>query len=135
MALSLLPCYIFFLELGLVGTKIYRFVENTSVKSFKNFEQSAVTDRCQRYKNPDSSVVEESIKLLQTVCMAISFWIAVAIQLQCIRLLGKTHPAIIKKMFKTLGYINDQLCEVEHAKSEIELKKTSYCWLPYSAVS
>ena len=35
----------------------------------------------------------------------------------------KTHAAINKKMFKKLGFISDQLYEVEHAKSEVEHKK------------
>ena len=34
----------------------------------------------------------------------------------------KTHGAINNKMFKRLGYINDQLNEVEVVKSEIEHK-------------
>ena len=34
----------------------------------------------------------------------------------------KTHGAIIEILIKRLCYINDQLCEVEHIKSEIEHK-------------
>ena len=34
----------------------------------------------------------------------------------------KTHGAINNKMFKRLGYVNDQLYEVELVKTEIENK-------------
>ena len=36
---------------------------------------------------------------------------------------GETHAAINNKMFMRLGYINDQLYEVDLAKSEIEQKE------------
>ena len=35
----------------------------------------------------------------------------------------KTHGAINNKMFRRLGYINDQLYEMEFVKSEIEHKE------------
>ena len=54
----------FYLELGLVYTKNYRFVEYTPVKCFNNFVQSAVNARRHWYENPNSSVVAETMKLL-----------------------------------------------------------------------
>ena len=39
------PLLLFYLELGLVCKKIYRFVEYTPVKCFNNFVQSAVDAR------------------------------------------------------------------------------------------
>ena len=41
----IIPPLLFFLELGLVCKKIYRFVEYTPVKCFNNFVQSAVNAR------------------------------------------------------------------------------------------
>ena len=55
---------LFYLELGLVCKKIYRFVENTSVKCFNKFVQSAVDARREGDENPNSSVVAETMKLL-----------------------------------------------------------------------
>ena len=40
----------------------------------------------------------------------------------------KTHGAINYKMFKRLGYKNDQPCEVEIVKSEIEHKEPNIVW-------
>ena len=53
---------LFHLEPGFVCTKIYRFVEYTSVKCFKAFVQSVVDARQQRRENPIFSVVAEKVK-------------------------------------------------------------------------
>ena len=50
---------LFYLELGLVCKKIYRFVEYTPVEFFNNFVQSAVNARREADENPNSSVVAE----------------------------------------------------------------------------
>ena len=46
----------------------------------------------------------------------------------------KTHGAIKNKLFKHLGYINDQLYEVEFVKSEIEHKEPIIHPIFYSAI-
>ena len=58
------PLFLFYLDLGLVCKKIYRFVEYILVKGFNNFVQSAVNARREGDENPNSSVVAETIKLL-----------------------------------------------------------------------
>ena len=58
------PLLLFYLKLGLVCRKIHRFVQNTRRKYFNNFVQSAVDARRQRDKNPNSTVVAETMKLL-----------------------------------------------------------------------
>ena len=55
---------LFYLELGLVCKKIYRFVEYTPVKCFNKFGQSAVDARREGDESPNSSVVAETMKLL-----------------------------------------------------------------------
>ena len=55
---------LFYLQLGLVCTKIHRFVEYTPKKGFNSFVQSAVDPRRQGDENPNSSVVAETMKLL-----------------------------------------------------------------------
>ena len=58
------PLLLFFLQLGLVCTKIHHFVEYTPRKCFNSFAQSAVDARRQGDENPNSSVVAETKKLL-----------------------------------------------------------------------
>ena len=58
------PLFLFYLELGLVCTKIHRFVRYTPRKCFDRFVQSAVDARRQRDENRISSVVAETMKLL-----------------------------------------------------------------------
>ena len=58
------PLLLFYLQLGLVCTKIHRFVEYTPKKCFNSFVQSAVDARRQGDENPNSSVVAETMKLL-----------------------------------------------------------------------
>ena len=58
------PLLLFYLDLGLVCKKIYRFVEYIPVKCFNNFVQSVVNARREGDENPNSSVVAETMKLL-----------------------------------------------------------------------
>ena len=58
------PLLLFYLKLGLVCKKFRRFVQYTPRKCFNNFVQSAVDARRQGDKNPNSSVVSETMKLL-----------------------------------------------------------------------
>ena len=101
---------LFYLELGLVCKKIYRFVEYTPVKCFNEFVQSAVDARRERQENPNSSVVAETVKLLANSSYGY----------QIMDRSRHTHGAINTKMFKRLDHINDQLYEVDLAKAEIE---------------
>ena len=58
------PLLLFFLQLGLVDTKIHRFVEYTPKKCFNSFVQAAVDARKKGDENPNSSFVAETMKLL-----------------------------------------------------------------------
>ena len=117
------PLLLFYLELGLVCTKTYRFVENTPVKCFNNFVQSAVNAHCQGDENPNSSVLAETMKLLANNSYRYQIMDRSRHPITKYTNDEKTHAAIDNKMFKKLGYINDQLYEVELVKSEIEHKE------------
>ena len=114
------PLLLFYLELGLVCKKIYRFVEYIPVKCFNNFVQSAVNARRERDENPNSSVVAETMKLLAS--SSYGYQIMDRNRHTVTKYLSdeKTHGAINTKFFKRLDHINDQLYEVELAKAEIE---------------
>ena len=58
------PLLLFYLQLGLVITKIHRFVEYTPRKRFNSLVQAAVDARRKGDENPSSSVVAETMKLL-----------------------------------------------------------------------
>ena len=58
------PLLLFYLQLGLVVTKIHRFVDYTPTKSFNSFLQAAVAARKKSDENPNSSVVAETMKFL-----------------------------------------------------------------------
>ena len=57
------PLLLFYLQLGLVVTKVHRFVEYTSRKCFNSFVQAAVDARRKSDENPNSIVVAETMKL------------------------------------------------------------------------
>ena len=58
------PLLLFYLELRVVYTKIYRLVEYTPLKCFNNFVLSAANCRRQGFKNPNSIVAAETLQLL-----------------------------------------------------------------------
>ena len=58
------PLLLFYLQLGLVVTKIHRFVEYTTKKCFNSFVQAAVDARRKGDESPNSSVVAVTMKLL-----------------------------------------------------------------------
>ena len=118
--LSLLLCSYFYSELGLVCKKNYCFVEFTPVKCFKKFVQSALDARREGDENPNSSVVEETVKLIAN--SSYGYQIMDRSRHTVTKYLNdeKTHGAINTKLFKRFDHINDQLYEVELAKAEIE---------------
>ena len=115
------PLLLFYLDLGLVCKKIYRFVEYTPVKCFNKFVQSAVDGRLEGDENPNSSVVAETMKLLAN--RSYGNQIIDRSRHTVTKYLSdeKTHGAInTTSFFKRLDHINDQLYELELAKAEIE---------------
>ena len=68
------PLILFYLQLGLVVTKILRFVEYTPKICFNSFVQSAADARRKGDEIPNSSVVAETMKLQLTAPTAIRLW-------------------------------------------------------------
>ena len=117
------PLLLFYLQLGLVVTKIHRFVEYTPGKFFNSFVQAAVDARRKSDENPNSSVVAETMKLLAN--SSYGYQIMDRSQHTVTNHLSdkKTHAAINSKLFKKLDFLNNSLYEVELAKAEIEHKE------------
>ena len=117
------PLLLFYLELGLVWKRIYRFIGYTPVKCFNKFEQSAVDARRERDENPNFSVVAETMKLLANSSYGYQFKDRSRHTVTKYLNDEKTHGAVNTKLFKRLDHINDQLYEVKLAKAEIEHRK------------
>ena len=114
------PLLLYYLHLALECTKIHQFVQYTPKKCFNSFVQSAVNARRQGDENPNSSVVADTMKLLEN--NSYGFQIMDRSGHTVTKYLSdeKTHSAIKSNIFKRLNFINDQLYEVELVKSEIE---------------
>ena len=115
---------LFYLDLGLVCQKIYRFVDYIPVKSFNKFVQSAAIGRREGDENPISSVVAETMKLLSNSSYGYQFMDRSSHTVLKYLSDEKTHGAINTKLFKRLDHINDQLYEIEMAQAEIEHRET-----------
>ena len=111
---------LFYLELGLVCTKVYRFLEYTPVKGFNNFLQPAVNARRQGGENPNACVVASVMKLLANSFYGYQVLDDSRHSVTRYNIYGKTHAAMNNEVFKRLGHINDHLYKVELAKSETE---------------
>ena len=114
---------LFYLQLGIVVTKIHRFVEYTPRKPFISCVQAAVDARKKGDENPNSNIVAETMKLLANN----SYGYQIMDQRRHIvtKYLSdeKTHAAVNSKLFKKLGLLNNSLYEVELAKAEVEHKE------------
>ena len=120
------PLLLFYLQLGLVVTKIHSFVEYTPKKCFNKFVQSAVDARRKGDENPNSSDVAETIKLLANSSYGYyGYQIMDRSRHTVTKYLSdeKTHAAFKSKLFKKLDHLNNSLYEVELAKAEIEHKE------------
>ena len=96
------------------------------MKCFNKFVQSTVIAGSEEDENPISSVVAETMKLLANG--SFGYQIMDRSRHTALKFISdeKTHAAVNNKMFKRLGYINDQLYEVELNKSEIEHKEPNF---------
>ena len=114
---------LFYLQLRLVVTKIHRFVEYTSKKCFKSFVRAAVDAGRKNDKNPNSSFVAKTMKLLANSSYGyqIMDWSRHTVTKYLTD--EKTHATIISKPFKKLDHVNNSLYEVELAKAQIEHKE------------
>ena len=106
------PLLLFYLNLGLICKKTYRFVEIIPVNCFNKFVQSAVNALRKGDENPNSSVVAETKKLLANSSYV--YQIMDRSRHAVTKYLSdeKTHGNINTKLFKRLDHINDQY-EVE----------------------
>ena len=118
------PLPLFILKLGLVCTKIHRFVKYTPKKCFNSFMQSAVDARRQDDENPNSSVDGETMKLLAN--SSYGYQILDRSRHTVTKYLTdkKTHAAFNSKMFKKLDHVNNSFFEVELAKAQIDNKES-----------
>ena len=116
------PPLLFYLQLGLVVSKKHHFVEYTPKKRFKTFVQAAVDARRKGDKNPNSSVVAETMNLLAN--SSYGYQIMDRSQHTVTKYLtdDKTHAVIFSKLIKKLDHVNNSLYEVELAKAQIEHK-------------
>ena len=117
------PLLLFYLQMGLVCTKIHRFVDGNPKKCFNSFVQSAVDARRQGDENPNSSVVAETMKLLDN--SSYGYQIMDRSRHTVTKYISdeKTHAAINSNLFKKLDHVNNSLYEVELAKAQIEHKE------------
>ena len=111
MELSLL--LLFYLGLGQLCKKIYRFVEYIPGKCLEKFVLSAVKARREKDENPNSSVVAETMKILANSSYGYQVMNRSHHTVTKYLIDEKTHGAIITILFKRLDHTNDQLCEVE----------------------
>ena len=117
------PLLLFFVQLGLVVTKIHRFVEYTPNKCFNSFLQSAVDARRRGDKNPHSSVIAETMKLLANSSYGYQIMDRSLHTVTKYLADKETHAAINSKLFKKLDHVNNSLYEVELTKAQIEHKE------------
>ena len=100
---------LFYLQLGLTCTKIDRFVGYSPKKCFNSFVQSAVDAGRQGDKNPNSSVVAETIKLLANSSYGYQIMNCSRYTVTKYLTDKKTHAAINSKLFKRLDHMNNSL--------------------------
>ena len=94
---------LFYLQMGLVGTKIHRFVEYSQKKCFNSFAQSAVDARRQGDENPNSSVVTELLETMKLLAnSSYVYQIMDRSRHTSMKYLAdeKTHAAINSDLFK-----------------------------------
>ena len=103
------PLLLFHLNLRLICKNIYRFVRYTPMKCFNNSIQCAVSARRERDENRNSSVVAETMKLLANSSYGCQIMDRSRHTVTKYLSDEKTKGAVNNKMFKRLGYINDQL--------------------------
>ena len=117
------PLLLCCLQLGLVVTKIHRFVEYTSKKLFNSFVQSAVDARRQVDEIPNSSVLAKTTKILANSSYGNQIMDRSRHTVTKYLTDEKTHAAYNSKKFMKLDLVNNSLYEVELAKAQIEHKE------------
>ena len=113
----------FYFGLGLECTQIHRFVQDTGLKCFNSFVQSAAIAWRGGDGNPHSSVVAETMKLLANSSYGYQMLDRSPHTLSKYLSDGKAHKAINNKFFKKLNYLNSILIKTESIKSKVERKE------------
>ena len=113
----------FNLQLGLVCTKNFRFVEFNPKKCFNSFVQSVVDARSQSDENPNSSAIEETTIFLANSSYGNQIMDRSRHTVTKYLTDEKTHAAIRCNSFKKLDNVNISLYEAEFAKAQIEHKE------------
>ena len=119
------PLLLFYLQLGLVCTKIHRFVGYIPEKCFNSFVRSTVVARRKGHENLNSSVVAETMRLLAN--SSYGYQIMDQSRHTATKYVSdkKTRAAINSKLFRKLDHVNNSLFEVELARAQIEHKSPS----------
>ena len=93
------------------------------VHSKNVFQQSAVDARRQKDKNPNSSVVAKTQKLLANSSNGYQFIDGSRQTVKTHLNYGNTHAAINSNLFMELNHVNNASCQVELAKAETKFKE------------
>ena len=112
-----------YLQLGLVVTKIDRFVLYNPQKSFNSFSQSAVDTSKQVDKKPNSGVVAATLKLLANSSYGCQQMDGSQHSVTKYLSDGTTHAANTSERFRKLDHVHSSLYEVELSKAQIEHKE------------
>ena len=100
------PLLLFHLQLGLICTKIHRFVYYTLKNCFNSFMQSTVDARRQGDENPNSSVVAQTMKLLANISYGYQITDRSGHTVTKYLTDEKTHAAINSKLYKKVDHVN-----------------------------
>ena len=128
------PLLLFYLQMGLVVTKIHRLVQYTPKKSFNSFVQSAVDARKQGDENLNSSVVAETMKLLANSSYGYQIMDRSRHTVTKYLTDEKMHAAINSKLFKKLDHVNKASNDVEPVKTQIEHKESIIVGVLFSSL-
>ena len=101
------PLLLIHLDLGLICTTRYRFVEYIPENCFNSFVKSAVNARRRTDENPNSGVFAETMKLLANSFSAYQILDRSRHTLTKFLSDEKRHAAISNIKFRRLGFLND----------------------------
>ena len=99
---------------------MHRFVKYTPNKCFNSFVQSAVDARRQKDENPHSSVVAQTMMLLDNSSSGYQKMERSRHTVTKYLSNEKTQAVYNSKLFKKVDQVNNSLYEVELAKAQIE---------------
>ena len=130
------PLPMFYLQPGLVVTKIHRFVEYIP-KCFNSFVQPEVDARRQGDENPNSSVTAKTMMLLANISYGSQIRDRSRHAVTKYLSDEKTHAAINSKLFKKLEQLSsEQLIVWSWTRQSTDwTQKTNHCRVLWSSIS